>query len=171
MQLNSFTELTQEQASAQISEVQQWLADGGTLGDAMDVSQKQRDALYQFGHSFYGQARYTEAFKVFSMLVVYDHLNPRYLMALAGAAQMLGRYEEALQHYSTAALADVNDPTPIVHSADCLMALGRTELAHETLNLAVELSGDDEKHAAVKKRAEAVLAMLDKAGAGSPQQI
>ncbi|MET4580094.1 SycD/LcrH family type III secretion system chaperone [Ottowia thiooxydans] len=167
MKFKPLDELSEEQALAQIKEAQQWLGEGGSLGDAMDIPVAQREALYQVGHGFYTQARYQEAFKVFSMLVIYDHLNPRYLMALAGAAQMQGLYEDALQHYSTAALTMEDDPTPLIHSADCLMALGRTDLAQETLGLAIELAENDDKFSAVKKRAEAVLAMMD-AKVGSP---
>lgn len=160
IQFPSATDLTDAQALAQVGEMQEWLAAGGSVGDAVNVSPEQREALYQFGYDFYAQARYAEAFKIFALLVVYEHLNERYLMALAGAAQMLGRYEDALQHYATATMLMMGDPLPIFYSAECLLALNQTELACETLSLAIELAEDAEAHAAVKVRAEALLSTL-----------
>lgn len=160
MQFSATPELTDAQALAQIGEMQEWLAAGGSVGDAVNISQEQREALYQFGYDFYAQARYAEAFKIFALLVVYEHLNDRYLMALAGAAQMLGRYEDALLHYSTATMLLLDDPRPIFHSAECLLALNQTDLACETLRLAIEVAEDSEIHEAVKTRADALLSTL-----------
>jgi len=88
--------------------------------------------------------------------VIHDHLEPRYLMALGGAAQMLGRYTDALQHYATATLLWLDDPRPALHSAECLIALGKLPEATQSLELAITLAGD--AHPAVKARAQALLA-------------
>ena len=160
--------LSNDQTLASMTDLQKYLRSGHSLGDAMDVSESQREKLYLLGYRSYEQARYSEAFKIFSLLVIYDHLNTRYLMALAGAAQMLGRHKDALQHYSTVAAALEDDPTPLVHSADCLIALGHTELAKETAVLAIELAEDKAPYAAARKRAESVLAMLTTAPEAPP---
>lgn len=131
---------------------------GGTLGPALDITQDEREAMYQLGHGFYAQGRYSEAFKAFSLLVIWDHLEPRYLVALGGAAQMLGRYTDALQHYSTATLASLDDPVPPYHVAECLIALERLPEAVESLELCLTLAGDE--HPVVKARAEALLTSI-----------
>lgn len=131
---------------------------GGTLGSAMDITEDEREAMYQLGHGFYQQGRYSEAFKAFSMLVIWDHLEPRYLIALGGAAQMLGRHADALQHFMTATLALLDDPVPPYHCAECLIALGRLPEAIESLELVLTLAGDD--HPVVKARAETLLASV-----------
>jgi len=92
------------------------------------------------------------------MLVIWDHLEPRYLIALGGAAQMLGRHADALQHFMTATLALLDDPVPPYHCAECLIALGRLPEAIESLELVLTLAGDD--HPVVKARAETLLASV-----------
>jgi type III secretion system low calcium response chaperone LcrH/SycD len=131
---------------------------GGTLGPALDITEDEREAMYQLGHGFYAQGRYSEAFKAFSLLVIWDHLEPRYLLALGGAAQMLGRHTDALQHYSTATLAKLDDPVPPYHCAECLIALGRLPEAIESLELVLTLAGDE--HPVVKARADTLLASV-----------
>lgn len=69
----------------------------------------------------------------------YDHLEPRYLMALAASAQMLGRYADAIQHYGTAAVLMLDDPAPLLHSAECCIAIQQMEGAAEALRMAIGL--------------------------------
>lgn len=164
MQSPSPNEISNLQDDEMVNLLQERISSGAPFGDAMNMTERHRDALYQVGHGFYSQARYSDAFNIFSMLVIFDHLNARNLMALASTAQMLGRYEDALQHYSTAALALANDPRPMIHSADCLVALGHTDLARESLDLALELSDGNPQHAALKVRAEIMLSTLSAKG-------
>ncbi|MBH1965545.1 MAG: SycD/LcrH family type III secretion system chaperone [Comamonadaceae bacterium] len=158
---NSFAgDFDASQLIDQAQTMQKWLAAGGSVGDAMNISPERREALYQLGHGFYSQARFEDAFSVFSLLVIYEHMNERYLMALAGAAQMLGKYKDALQHYSTAALLLVNDPTPIFFSGECLIALGNFELATESLSLVIEIADESPAQQALKSRARILLASI-----------
>ena len=128
---------------------------GGTLGEAWGTTEAEREALYQVGYSLYGQGKYSEAFKVFSLLVIQNHLEPRYLFALGGACQMLERYTDALQHYMAATVALLDDPLPVFHVAECLIAMGRPEEAKESLELVLLLC--KESHGAVQSRATALL--------------
>ena len=145
------------------SDMRQLFLHGGTLAQVRGITEQECEGLYQFGHGFYSQGRYQEAFRIFALLVTYDHLEPRYLMALAASAQMLGRYRDALQHYSTATLLMIDNPTPLLYSAECCIALRETEGAVESLRLALEICDDDPEHAAVRTRAEALLAPLEAA--------
>lgn len=145
---------------SQAQAMQSWLAAGGSVGDVLQAPREQREALYQLGYGFYAQGRYEDAFKVFSLLVVHEHMNERYLMALAGAAQMIGRHRDALQHYSTAALLLIGDPRPVFFSAECLMALKHFDLAAESLRLVIELAGESTSHGVLKSRATALLASI-----------
>ncbi|WP_187394986.1 SycD/LcrH family type III secretion system chaperone [Pigmentiphaga aceris] len=131
---------------------------GGTIGPALDITEDEREAMYQLGYGFHQQGRYSEAFKAFSMLVIWDHLEPRYLVALASTCQMLGRYADALQHYMMATLISLDDPVPPFHCAECLIVLERLPEAIDSLELVLNLAGDD--HPVVKARAEALLASI-----------
>ncbi|MDH5857328.1 SycD/LcrH family type III secretion system chaperone [Lampropedia aestuarii] len=154
---------SQDQALQQLALVRQTLVSGGTIGGLRGISQQECEALYQFGHGFYVQARYSEAFQVFALLVTYDHLEPRYLMALAGAAQMLHRYEDALQHYGTAALLLIDDAAPYIHAAECALSLGRRDAAEEGLKLALDVLAM-QTNPALQARAETLLEMIVRPG-------
>ena len=98
------------------------------------------------------------------MLVTYDHLEPRYLMALAASAQMLGRYADDIQHYGTAAVLMLDDPAPLLHSAECCIAIQQMEGAAEALRMAIGLIDQEPQHEALRPRAQALLAPLAAAG-------
>ena len=138
-----------------------WLASGGSVGHVLEISEAQLEAMYQLGHRVYAQGRYEDAFKVFSMLVIFQHNNDHYLMALAGAAQMTGRYKDALQHYSTATLLRIDDPRPIYFSAECLIAIGNLDLAAESLRLVIEMSEEDSTNQILSSRASALLSNIE----------
>lgn len=122
----------------------QLLKSGGTLGDAYwGTTPDEREALYYMGHGLYDQGRYSDAFKVFSLLVMQDHLEPRYVFSLGCACQMLERYTDALQHYMVAAVAWVEDPRPVLHAAECLIAMSRFPEARDSLALVLEMCADD----------------------------
>ena len=132
------------------------LQSGGTLGPTLGITEDECEAMYQLGHGFYKQGHYRDAFKTFSQLVIWNHLEPRYVIALASACQMLGLHADALQHYMTATLALLDDPIPPFHCAECLIAMGRLPEAIESLELSLTLAGDE--HPVVKARATALLA-------------
>lgn len=122
----------------------QLLKSGGTLGDAYwGTTVDEREALYCMGHGLYEQGRYSDAFKVFSLLVIQDHLEPRYVFSLGCSCQMLERYTDALQHYMVAAVAWVDDPRPVLHAAECLIAMTRFPEARDSLALVLEMCADD----------------------------
>lgn len=150
-------EITDQEAAA-ISEnlFGLWKA-GGTLAQAMGLSPRECEAMYAYGHSLYAQGKYNEAFKIFAQLVAYDHMDSRYQLALASAMQMTRRHEEALQHYMIVTVMRLDDPVPVFHCAECLLALGRPAEAAESLELAIGTLCKPGEHDAVKARAEAML--------------
>src|SRR5690606_15268987 len=113
-----------------------WKA-GGTLAQAMGLTARECEAMYAYGHALYAQGKYNDAFKIFAQLVAYDHMESRYQLALASALQMTRRYEEALQHYMIVTVMRLDDPVPVYHCAECLLALGRPAEAAESLELAI----------------------------------
>lgn len=139
---------------------------GGTLAQAMGLCGEECEALYAYGYALYAQAKYGDAVKIFTRLVALDHLDSRYQMALASAMQMTGRYEAALEQYVIATLLRVDDPAPVFHCAECLIALGRLEDARVSLNLVVESLCKAGEHDVIKARALALLGGLRLGAAG-----
>jgi type III secretion system low calcium response chaperone LcrH/SycD len=134
---------------------------GGTLGDVYDYSDQDYEVLYALGHGLYSQARYFDAFKVFGFLVAHNHLEPKYMIAFASSMQMLKKFEDALIYYSLASVMDMSDPRPTFHSAECLLALGRSDEAIEGFNLVVKQT-KDEQYPELKARAQTLLDLISK---------
>ena len=134
---------------------------GGTLGDVYDYSSQDYEVLYALGHSLYSQARYFDAFKVFGFLMAHNHLEPKYIVAFASSLQMLKKFEEALVYYSLASVMDMSDPRPTFHSAECLLALGRTAEAIDGFRMVVKQARDD-KYPELKARAQTLLDLVSK---------
>lgn len=126
---------------------------GGKLGDVLGLTPEELEAMYSLGHAMYEQQRYSEAFKVFSALVTYDHTQPRYGLALAAAGRMLGRHEDALRQYLPAIAADPLDPAPLYYSAESLVEIGRRDEAIEALDAVAAMCEGEEKHATLAARA------------------
>lgn len=132
---------------------------GGTFSAVFsEGSANEDETMYSVGYSLYEQGRYSEAFKIFSVLVMRNHLEHRYVSGLGGACQMLGRYQDALQHYMTAATLNMDDPKPIFHAAECLVALSHIEEAKSSLQLVLEICPDIQNP--LNGRAQALLQRL-----------
>lgn len=152
--------LDADQLYEQFTQLASVLQKGGSLGQLLDVTPDECEALYAVGHNQYQQGLYADAFKVFSRLVALNHLEDRYVMALAGAAQQLGRYEDALQHYVTVTVMRLNDPAPVFHSAECLIAMSRLPEAIETLELVLEIDPDPDSTNEIVRRTRTLLPIL-----------
>ena len=166
MSMQADADWTDAQADAFAQDMLDRWTSGGTLAQAMDISPQECEALYAYGHSLYAQGKYEDAFKIFARLVAYDHLDPRYQMALASAMQMTRRYEEALQQYVIATVMLIDDPAPVYHSAECLIALGRLEEARASLALIVDDMCPPGEHDTIRARAQALLTLLQAPAAG-----
>lgn len=128
-----------DQVAQLFSDFSSTVRQGGTVKNLVGITADECEALYTVGHNLYEQGRYNQAFKVFSMLVICDHLNDKYFMALAKTSQMLELYDAALQNYTTVAVMRLDDPAPFFHSAECLIALSRMEEAQEALELILDI--------------------------------
>jgi len=132
---------------------------GGILGDLFEYSERDYEAVYALGHSFYVQARYFDALKAFGFLVMNNPLERKYVNAYASCQQMRKEFDDALAFYSLASVMDIADPRPTFHSAECLISLGRIEEAIEALGIVVSQC-EAPQLAALKSRAEALLDLL-----------
>ena len=160
MNVQAETGVTEQQAAdAALNMLGLWKA-GGTLAQAMGLTSRECEAMYTHGHALYGQGKYEDAFKVFAQLVAYDHMDTRYQMALASAMQMTRRYELALQHFMIVTVMRLDDPVPVYHCAECLLALGRVSEAIDSLELVAETLCRPGEHDVIKARAQALVSAL-----------
>lgn len=158
------TKMTPEQAMQNLpQQISELFSQGGTLGFAQNYDDADYEALYTMGHNLYAQARYQDAVRIFSFLVMQNHLEPRYMNAYASSQQMVGNYLEAIKLYSIASLMDMSDPLPTFHTAECMLALNMVTEAQEALAFVLSQS-DAPQYAELKARALAMQALLDEAG-------
>ncbi len=135
------------------------LQSDGRPEPAAAVQDVDDESLYAVGHHLYAQARYDLALPVFGLLLLRDSLERRYLSAFAACLQMQGRPEAALPHYLTAAVLDPNDPVPVFHACECLVATGRQAEAREGLHK-LQAVCQPVVHDALQKKAQALLELM-----------
>jgi type III secretion system low calcium response chaperone LcrH/SycD len=138
-----------------------YLMSGRTLGEAMGCSLQSQETLYHVAYTFYSQAKYPEAMRVFAFLLAANHMDRRFFNGFAACLHMQRRHEDALKYYGAASVLDLTDPEPAMHSAECHLALGNIEQARTSLDYALCQARADEKHHAIIARLEAMLAFLN----------
>ncbi|ALR36065.1 hypothetical protein LV28_25450 [Pandoraea pnomenusa] len=133
----------------------------GTFGDLCGYTQQEMDALYSVGYAHYRNARYQAAHDIFAFLVQHDHLDRRYLHALAGALQALGKYTDAIKFYGLALGYDIDDTSVIVPMAECFARSGDRATALECLDALLALHAQTPQDPALVSRAEALRSLLN----------
>ena len=142
----------------------QLMATGTTLAALRGISTKQVEACYALGYTCFRAGRLADAERFFRFVVVHDHFDRRYHLALGMALHAQGKHEQALQPYGVAVLADLTDPQPLVRIAECLLVLRRKPEAREALQQA---SGQIEARAhmypKMQQKVQAMLEFMDAA--------
>lgn len=152
-------------ALAQGAELVGHLLEGKTLGPLLGHSPKEQEALYTLAFRLYGQARYADAARLFAYLLMNNHLDARYYNGFGACMQMQERPTEALRYYGMASLLDLTDPAPVMHCAECHLALGARDKALEALNYALAQARHHERHRRHVPRLEALLRFVEAPGA------
>lgn len=114
-----------------------FLADGATLAELKGISRQELEAVYSLGFAHYRTGRFEDASKLFQFLVLFDHLNAKYWLAMGAVQQVAKDYKGAVASYAYASFLDLNNPKPQFHAAECFCALGDKENALSAL-LALE---------------------------------
>lgn len=135
-------------------------AEAGSLSGApgrIDLSDEQCEALYLLAHRHYAAQDYIEARKLFALMAAASPVDVRGHMGLAACLHMEREHERAVRHYFLASLLDLTQPAPVLHSAECLLALGRTEDARKALTLARSQAQAEAQHHGWLPRIDALL--------------
>ena len=118
------------------------------------------ESIYAVAHHLYVRARYEEALPMLGFLVSRHPMERRFVFALAGCLQMLGRHALAIQHYLVATTLDPRDPVALLHSCECLIALGRVAEAREGLAMVPERCLAV-RHDSVFQKSQGLMALID----------
>lgn len=132
--------MTDEMTAERIKEALDLLMKGGTFGDLHGFKPEDIEAVYSVGFASYQAGKFDEAETVFRFAVFYNHLEPKYLLALGAAQQAQRKYEEAIKTYAGIALIDLHEIRAYYHIAECLLALERRDEAVDMLKEAVRLA-------------------------------
>lgn len=147
--------------AARMHAVIEHLLGGETLGPLLGQSLESQETMYYVGHTLYGQGKFAEAARIFTLLVLCDHLDRRYHMGLAACLHVQKRHADAVKSYRAASFLDQTDPEPVMHLAECHLALGEHEQAHLALNYALVQARAHKEHRHHVPRVEALLKLLE----------
>lgn len=143
------------------------LSQGATLASLRGLSPQRVEAYYALGYACFNAGRLADAQRIFSVVVMNDHLDRRYQLALGMVLQAQGRHEQALRPYGAASLADLTDPEPVVRMVECLLALGRGVDARQALAQALgQVEARPQQHQALHSQVLAILELVDAKPAG-----
>ena len=126
--------ITQEEI---VEAARKFVNDYATLGELKGISHEELEAVYSLGFTHYRTGRYEDAAKLFQFLVLFDHLNAKYWLALGAVQQVAKDYKAAVSSYAYSSFLDLGNPKPQFHAAECFLALGDKENAASAL-LALE---------------------------------
>lgn len=114
----------------------QLMGGGVTLAALSGITPRRLEAYYALGYTCYRSGRYQDAERIFSFVLLQNHLDARTHKALGMTLQMQRKHEQALKPYGAASLMDLTDPEPVVRMAECLLALARLDEALGALDFA-----------------------------------
>ncbi len=129
--------------------------DGATIGELKGITPREMNAVYQVGLGFYNTGRYDDAEKVFTFLVMFDHLEPKYWTAAGAVQQVKKNFEKAKSAYVQASMLDIHNPKPQYYVAECYLALGQKDDALASIETLLEYcNGADEVTKEFRAKAE-----------------
>ena len=145
MSENTNTKLAEELDNEIKDVAKKLFQDGATLGELKGITPRELNAVYQMGLGFYNTGRYDDAEKVFSFLVMFDHLEPKYWLAAGAVQQVKRNFEKAKGAYVQATMLDIHNAKPQYYAAECYFALGQRDDALATLDTLFEYCTGDRK--------------------------
>ena len=128
--------------------------------DVQGFSDENMEALYTVAYNAVQAGLFEKAEKLFRFLALFDNSQEKYWNGLGISLFNQSNYDGALQAYSMATLLNVDDPLAPMRLAECHLALGDIETAVGTLEVALEIAGDNPEHAAAREHAEGLLGLL-----------
>ena len=123
----------------------------------LDLGAEEMEALYALCHNLYQAGKYEDAVKMFGLLSLLDPTDYRFVFGGASALRMLDQHMAAAMYFQLAAGLNVEDPAPMLHTAESLLAIGDRDGAKAALEQALERAKNREECAPLRRRAEVML--------------
>ncbi|HSY26391.1 MAG TPA: SycD/LcrH family type III secretion system chaperone [Burkholderiaceae bacterium] len=137
------------------------LGNGESLAALMGYPKVMLEALYTHAYNCYTQANYAEAMRAFGLLMTYNHMDRRFHMGFAACLQVQKKYDEAIKYYGTATLLDPSEPSPVLHSVECFLALKKFDEATNALVRLGSMLKGNQRFAPLLRSIDATLARIN----------
>ncbi len=130
---------------------------------ALQLDERQADIVYALAHEKYVTGQYEAAGRMFAFLLSQQPTSSRLLTALAATLQMTAHHVDAMQYYAMAIALTPDDPEPVLHMCECLIALRQRAAAADGLRHVLAICADTpEASNPVARRATALLEQIGK---------
>jgi type III secretion system low calcium response chaperone LcrH/SycD len=136
--------------------------EGYTFKDFAKISDDEMEAAYAVAFNLVNQGQFEDAEKLLAWLAGLDQFEPKYLIGVGICRQQMGQHQGAVDAFSAAGVLEVANPVPALRAAECYLAMGQMDQARSGLKAALHWAGEKPAHAAIRQRAAALLASLDR---------
>ncbi len=141
---------------------------GRTFRDFTQLTPESMEVIYLVAFNQYNAGKYADAEKVFRLLAMLNHFEPKFWKGLGASREAQKKYADALHAYGYLGVMDIEDPYPPFQAAKCFIALGKAPEAEAGLRAAVHNSAGKPAHAALHAEATGLLALVRKAHPAGP---
>ncbi len=149
------------ESEAHLSKILSEALQGKTsLGIELGLGAEELEALYVVGYNLYSAGKYADAMRMFSVLCLLAPTEYRYIFGAASCFQMVGEFLMASIYFQLAGGLNLDDPAPMMHTAECLLSLKDKDGARFALEQAISRAGDQPQYGAFKQKAEVILENL-----------
>ena len=136
---------------------QSLIAAGTNLGEALEMTKAECDALQATARALYQSQDWDDAVQVAVCAVACDPRNSAYAYLAGACLQKLGKSQEAAGMYAAALENDGANGAAVFRLGQCLRQMGKREEARAAFELSLEISRSDESMRAVQDAALASL--------------
>ena len=134
--------------------ITQLVEEGKTFQEIIGYTDETMDKFYRGARGLFEQQKYREAADAFIFLTTLNPYVHNYWLGLGMSEHLEEEYHGALLAYGMAMLSDSKNPLPHYHSAACYQALDDKTSMLVSLDLAINLAGNNQEYTHVKTQAE-----------------
>ncbi len=132
-----------------------------TLQQATGLTDAQLEAMYSVAYNLFVNEKYQDALDSFALLQTIAPMNYIINFGLAASVQMVEKYIEAILLFTFTSSLEPENPAPMLHLAECYMAIADKDAAIYSLKTAVERCDNSAMGIAVRTRAEIMLENIE----------
>jgi Flp pilus assembly protein TadD len=125
------------------------------------MTDAQVEIVYGFAYDMHMQGKFDMAIKLLKLILMYRPFDSRFLLAMGLNLKRNSNFSDAIQFFTASMALSNGDPTPAIHIAECLTALGDLESSASMLDPLIRLSSLDTAYSSLQKRAESLRELIN----------